>query len=108
MGCDPPPALTKIHVASGNFLAEWRAGRHVAEVLGLALVLTFASWLTVHLGITIELLRTHPRWRAALCLLPPLSPLAAYWALRQGMHRLLALWGGSAVAHLVLVYVAYR
>jgi hypothetical protein len=77
-------------------------------VLGLALVLTFASWLTVHLGITLELFGRTPRWRGALCLLPPLTPLAAYWALRQGMHRLVGLWVASAVAHLVLVYVAYR
>ncbi len=77
-------------------------------MLGLALVLTFASWLTVHLGITVALLGRTPRWRAALCLLPPLSPVAVYWALRQGMHRLAWLWGGSSVAHLVLVYVAYR
>lgn len=76
-------------------------------MLGLALVLTFASWLTVHLGITLELFGQTPRWRGALCLLPPLSPLAAYWALRQGMHRRGLLWAVSAVAHLVLVYVAY-
>jgi hypothetical protein len=77
-------------------------------VLGLALVLTFASWLTVHLAITVALLGQRPRWRGALCLLPPLSPVAAYWALRQGMHRLVGLWGVSGVAHLALVYVAYR
>jgi hypothetical protein len=77
-------------------------------VLGLALVLTFASWLTVHMAITVELLGQPPRWRSALCLLPPLSPIAAYWALKQGMHRRAALWAGSGVAHLALVYVAYR
>lgn len=77
-------------------------------MLGLALVLTFASWLTVHLGITVELFGRAPRWRGALCLLPPLSPLAAYWALRQGMYRLGALWCASAVAHLALMYAAYR
>jgi hypothetical protein len=74
----------------------------------LALVLTFASWLTVHLGITLELSGQSPRWRAVLCWLPPLSPLAAYWALRQGMYRLFGAWSLSAVAHLVLVYAAYR
>lgn len=77
-------------------------------MLGLALVLTFASWLTVHLSITVELFGQPPRWRSALCLLPPLSPVAAYWALRQGMHRRAGLWGASGVVHLALVYVAYR
>ena len=77
-------------------------------MLGLALVLTFASWLTVHLGIAVALFGQTPRWRGALCLLPPLSPLAAYWALRQGMHRMGVLWVACAVAHLVLVYAAYR
>jgi hypothetical protein len=77
-------------------------------VLGLALVLSFASWLTLHLAIAVELFRQPPRWRAAVCLLPPLSPLGAYWALREGMHRLAAAWSLSAVAHLALMYVAYR
>jgi len=74
-------------------------------VLGLALILCFASWLTVHLAIAVELLSRRPRWRAVICLLPP---LAAYWALRQGMHRRVALWGTSALGYLVLLYAAYR
>jgi hypothetical protein len=77
-------------------------------MLGLALITCFASWLTVHLAITLELLGRAPRWRGAACLLPPLSPLAAYWALRQGMHRRAALWGASCLGYLVLVYAAYR
>ena len=77
-------------------------------MLGLVLVLSFASWLTVHLAIAFELFASPPRWRALICLLPPLSPLAAYWALRQGMYRRAAAWGASGLGYLVLLYAAYR
>jgi hypothetical protein len=77
-------------------------------MLGLALIACFASWLTVHLSITAELLSQPPRWRGVICLLPPLSPLAAVWALRQGMYRRAAAWGTSALGYLVLLYAAYR
>jgi hypothetical protein len=104
----PTTGTRKIHASGGNFLAAGAFAAHGAGVLGLALVLTFASWLTLHLAIAAELFRLPPRWRSALCLLPPLSPLGPYWALREGMHRLAAAWLLSAVAHLALVYVAYR
>lgn len=74
-------------------------------MLGLALVVCFASWLTVHLAITVELLAERPRWRAASCLVPP---VALYWALRQGMYRRALLWGASLMGYLVLLYAAYR
>jgi hypothetical protein len=77
-------------------------------MLGLALVLCFATWLTVHLAITVQLFARVPRWRAVLCWLPPLFPLAAYWALRQGMYRRAAVWGASGLGYLVLLYAAYR
>lgn len=77
-------------------------------MLGLALVLCFASWLTVHLAIAAELFAQSPRWRGVICLLLPLSPTAAYWALRQGMYRRAALWATSALGYLVLLYAAYR
>jgi len=77
-------------------------------MLGLALVLCFATWLTVHLAIVVELFASAPRWRAWICLLPPLFPLAAYWALRQGMYRRAAAWGASGLGYLVLLYAAYR
>jgi hypothetical protein len=72
------------------------------------LLLCFASWLTVHLAITVELLGRPPRWRAAICLLPPLTPAAPYWALRQGMYTRAAIWGASCLGYLVLLYAAYR
>jgi hypothetical protein len=77
-------------------------------MLGLALILCFASWLTVHLAIAAELLSQPPRWRGLICLFPPFAPLAAYWALRQGMYRRAALWGTSGLGYLVLLYAAYR
>ena len=77
-------------------------------MLGMALLVCFASWLTVHLAIALELQRSPPRWRGLACLLPPLTPLAPYWALRQGMHRRAALWGASCLGYLVLLYAAYR
>ena len=77
-------------------------------MLGLALVLCFATWLTVHLAVALALWASPLRWRALICLLPPFSPLAAYWALRQGMYRRAAAWGVSGLAYLGLLYAAYR
>ncbi len=77
-------------------------------MLGVALLVCFASWLTLHLAITAALAGKMSRWQAAVCLLPPLNPLAAYWALRQGMHTRAVLWAVSGLGYLVLLYAAYR
>ena len=91
-----------------EFHAKRAHAARMVGLLGVALVLCFASWLTVHLAITAELLRRTPRWPGLLCLLPPLSPWAPHWALRQGMHRRAALWIVSCAGYLALLYAAQR
>lgn len=78
----------------------------MSSLLGGALVLCFASWLTVHLAIAHALLRSPPRWRALVTLLPPLALLAPHWALKQGMFRLATFWVLSAVTYLALLFAA--
>lgn len=92
----------------GKIVACYPFAEHGLAMLGLALLVCFASWLTVHLSIVVALFAETPRWRAACCLLPPLAPLAFYWALRQGMYRRAILWGASGLGYLVLLYAAYR
>jgi uncharacterized membrane protein YhdT len=92
----------------GKTIACHPSAAHGLAMLGLALVVCFASWLTVHLSIVVGLFAEPPRWRAAVCLLPPLVPLALAWALRQGMYRRAILWGASGLGYLALLYAAYR
>jgi len=92
----------------GKAIACYPAAAHGLAMLGLALVVCFASWLTVHLSIVAGLFAEPPRWRAACCLLPPLAPLALYWALSQGMYRRAIAWGVSGLGYLGLLYAAYR
>jgi hypothetical protein len=80
----------------------------VKGLLGGALVLCFAEWLTLHFALVRELFRVRPRWRALACLLPPLAPLAPYWALKQGMSRWAAAWLLSAGTYIVLFWLAER
>jgi hypothetical protein len=95
-------------LGGGKIIACYPATAHGLAMLGLALVVCFASWLTAHLSIVVGLFAESPRWRAACCLLPPLAPLAFYWALRQGMYSRAALWGSSGLGYLALLYAAYR
>jgi hypothetical protein len=76
--------------------------------IGLGLVLCFACLLTVHLAIAVELFARAPRWRGLLTLVPPLAPLAAYWALKERMYIRGGLWGVSLVGYLLLLGAAYR
>ena len=78
----------------------------MSSLLGGALVLCFATWLTVHLAIARALFGSPPRWRALVSLLPPLALLAPHWALKQGMYRLATLWVLSAVMYLALLVAA--
>jgi len=92
----------------GKTIACDPSAAHGLAMLGLALVLCFASWLTVHLSLVVGLFAEPPSWRAAVCLLPPLAPLALAEALRQGMYRRAMLWGSSGLGYLALLYAAYR
>lgn len=71
-------------------------------VIGSALVLGFATFVTVHVSLAARLVaRMQPRWRGlAALVLPPLAPI---WGYREGLRRSAVLWVMS-----LLIYVAAR
>jgi hypothetical protein len=93
------PSRTKLAVSAEKAQATW--------VLGLALPLGFAWLMTCQTGIGIALLGRAPRWRGWVSLLPPLAPLALYWALSERMYIRAGLWGVSLVLYLATLMIAY-
>ncbi len=91
--------------------SPFRAGRRtVAGVIGLVgagLLFCFACLVTAHLAIALALFGRRPRLRGLLSLLPPLAPLALYWAVRDRMYVLAGFWGLSLVAYLLCLRAAY-
>jgi hypothetical protein len=69
-------------------------------VLLAALVLSSATWVTVHVAISARLVfRARPRWRGlAAFALPPLAPV---WAYREGWRGASALWLAAVLTYLV-------
>lgn len=78
------------------------------SLLGVFLVLFFAALLTLQLAIAVGLFQRPPRWRGVAGLLPPLAPLAVYWALKEKMYIRSALWGSSLLGYAIAAIVAYR
>lgn len=64
----------------------------LARIVAIALIGSFAAVLTAHVAIVATLLRRPPRWRGLVALLPPVAPLAVYWAFREGLYVRSALW----------------
>lgn len=76
------------------------------EWLTLAVVLAFATLVTVHVMLLTGLLVRQPRWRAlAAALVPPLAPV---WGVRSGMAGRAGVWIASALAYVVLRWLARR
>jgi hypothetical protein len=72
-----------------------------------ALIIAFATLVTVHIGLGLRLvLRTRPRWRGVLALVVP--PLAPIWAFREGWVKSGALWIGAVVVYLAALVVAQK
>jgi hypothetical protein len=67
----------------------------------VAMIVSFATFVTAHVTIIVGLASRAPRWRAAAAFFVP--PLAMFWAYREKMRvRLVA----TAIAS--LVYIAAR
>lgn len=62
----------------------------VDVVVLVALVVSFAALVTVHVALAVGLTLQKPRWRGPLALLVP--PLAPYWGMEAGMRRRAGLW----------------
>jgi hypothetical protein len=76
------------------------------DLVASALVLGFASFVTVHVTIVAGLALRRPRWRALVAL--AVAPMAPYWAAKNGKVARAALWGATAAAYLVLRRLAAR
>jgi len=70
------------------------------------LLAAFATLVTMHVTLTIGLLRRAPRWRAAVGLVVP--PLAPWWGWRERMRVRSALWGAAALVYAVALIGAFR
>ncbi len=74
----------------------------------LALILSFASFVTVHISLAFRLiLRWRPRWQGWLTLLPITVWLAPYLGYRAGLKRSCWLWLGCLVAYIVAFSLAH-
>ncbi len=76
------------------------------EWLTVMLVVAFATLVTAHVTILAGLLVREPRWRALAAVLVP--PLAPAWAARTGMAGRAGVWVASAIAYVVLRWLARR
>jgi hypothetical protein len=71
----------------------------------VALLLAFATLVTVHVTLVVGLVAREPRWRAlAAAVVPPLAP---FWGVREGMWVRATLWVAAAVAYAV-AWIASR
>lgn len=80
----------------------------LARLVALALIGSFAGLLTTHVAIVATLLRREPRWRGAVALLPPVAPLAVYWAIKERMYVRAALWVLGLVVYSIALIAGYR
>jgi hypothetical protein len=80
----------------------------LARIVALALIGSFAALLTTHLAIVATLLRREPRWRGLVALLPPVAPLAVYWALRERMYVRGTLWMLGLVVYVAALIAGYQ
>lgn len=76
-------------------------------LLGAGLPIAFAFMMTFQVAIGVGLYR-RVGLRGLLGLLPPLAPVAAYWAFRERMYIRTLAWGTSALAYLAALGAAFR
>ena len=75
-------------------------------VLGLLLV-SFATFLTAHVAISVRLLlQREARWRGALALVA--APRAPLFAFRRGWRASAGIWVGAVVVYAIALIVALR
>jgi hypothetical protein len=76
------------------------------EWLTVTLVVAFAALVTAHVMLVLGLFARPPRWRALVAAIAP--PLAPVWGFRAGMAGRAAVWVASALAYVVLRWLASR
>jgi hypothetical protein len=71
-----------------------------------ALVAAFAALVTMHVTLTLGLLRRPQRWRALVGFV--VAPLAPWWGWREKMRVRSSLWGVAAVIYIAALMGAFR
>ncbi|MBK8255334.1 MAG: hypothetical protein IPK82_22085 [Polyangiaceae bacterium] len=72
-----------------------------------ALLLSFATFVTIHVVITVRLLgRKEDRWRGAVAIFVP--PVAPVWAVERGWKRSAIAWVTSLIVYAVALTIALR
>jgi hypothetical protein len=74
------------------------------QIVAVALVIAFATLVTVHATLVVGLSARTPRWRALVALFA--VPLAPYWGMKDGMPVRAAAWVAAALAYAVLLWLA--
>lgn len=74
-------------------------------VVFIALVVGFATFVTVHIALLVVLTFAHrPRWRGPVALLLP--PLAAMWGWQVGRKKTTVLWVAALLVYAVAMVIA--
>ena len=75
-------------------------------IITVALVLAFATLITVHVALAARLfLRQRPRWRGLVGFVVP--PLAVIWAFKAGWKGTAILWLGAVAVYVVALLAAF-
>ena len=69
-----------------------------------ALVVGFATLVTLHVTLAVRLLLQHPRWRGLVALFVP--PLGLFWAFRAGWYRIATLWLVAVLLYVIALIIA--
>jgi hypothetical protein len=77
-------------------------------LVGSVLIGSFAAFVTAHLVLVAGLFGLRPRWRGVVGLVPPLAPLAVYWAFRERLHVRASLWLACFALYVLALATAYH
>jgi hypothetical protein len=78
-----------------------RDGLHVGVLLT-----AFAALVTMHVTLTIGLLRRSPWWRAPVGFI--VAPIAPWWGWREKMRVRSSVWGVAGVIYIAALMGAFR
>jgi len=76
------------------------------EWLWVALLVAFAAFCAVHVGLALRLVTRPPRLRGLLAL--GVLPLAPYWGWQQGFRRSAVAWVVALLVYAMLLGLAQR
>lgn len=74
-------------------------------IVTVALAVVAALWFTIHVALSVGLLRRHPRWRGLVGFL--IAPLAPFFGFAARLRIRSVAWIVLAIAYAVLRFKAY-